>query len=137
MNKNFNKVLIVSLFFLLIAMAATAIIFLRPSGFSAKGPVRRPEELPIIKTDPTTQKQVLEIPILFVVRSISSTAILLQKENGEENDTITYYPDKQNISVFLGNSSSSPQSSLENLKIGEKIKVQNNLNNTIYFYIVK
>jgi len=101
--------------------------------------VRRPEELPIVKKDKTTNKEVIEIPFDYVVKSVSEEKIVLQKPGGSEQDIITYPKSIFNvIKVFKSSPQGSAPASLSDIAVGQYIKVRNiNRGEEIQFYIIK
>jgi len=52
--------------------------------------VRKPEQLPVVKKDKTTGKEIIEIPFNYVVKSANQEKIVLQIPAGSERDIITY-----------------------------------------------
>lgn len=62
--------------------------------------VRKKEELPKPTVEPTTGKKILDIPIIFVVKSITDDEIILQKEGGKENEIARYKPKTYPVKVF-------------------------------------
>lgn len=95
-------------------------------------------DLPIVKKDETSGKEILEIPFEYEVRSVSDKEIILGKPGGGERATITY--PKQYFSaikVFLNKKEGTVSGTLADVEIGKYIKVFNiNRGEEIRFYIV-
>jgi hypothetical protein len=101
--------------------------------------IRRPEDLPIIKKDEATNKEIIEIPFNYVVKSVSEEKIVLQKPGGSEQDIITYPKDIFNvIKVFKSSPQGETPASLSDIAVGQRIKVRNiNRGEEIQFYIIE
>lgn len=95
-------------------------------------------DLPIVKKDETSGKEILEIPFEYEVRSVSDREIILGKPGGGERATITY--PKQYFSaikVFLNKKEGTVSGTLADVEVGKYIKVFNiNRGEEIRFYIV-
>lgn len=101
--------------------------------------IRRPEELPVVKKDETTGKEIIEIPFNYLVKSVDSEKIVLQKPGGGEKDIITYpqslFPV---IKVFKSSPQGTTAASLSDITVGQRIKVRNiNRGEEIQFYIIQ
>jgi hypothetical protein len=101
--------------------------------------VRKPEQLPVIKKDETTGKEIIEIPFNYVVKSADQEKIVLQIPGGGERDIITYPQRLFNvIKVFKQSASGTSEGKLSDIAVGQSIKVRNiNRGERIEFYIIQ
>ena len=97
------------------------------------------KDLPIVKRDKVTNKEIIEIPFNYVVKNVSEKEIVLQKPGGGERDIITYPKSIFNvIKVFKSSPQGSAPASLSDIAVGQYIKVRNiNRGEEIQFYIIK
>lgn len=91
---------------------------------------------PFVTINPTTNKKIVEVPFVFVVKSITDQEIVLQKEGGGERDIAQYFPQKYPIKVFKGMPNKATEGVLADLKVGQKIKAINYVGEAAYFYII-
>lgn len=94
-------------------------------------------DLPIVKKDTITKKEIIEIPFNYVIKAINDNEMIFQKENGSEKEVISYYPKTQNIKVYKGAPPNETTATVTDLKVGQKIKVKNIIGDAIYFYIIE
>lgn len=95
-------------------------------------------DLPVVKTDETSGKEILEIPFEYEVRSVSDKEIVLGKPGGGERAIVTYPRQYFSlIKVFLNKKEGTVSGTLADVKINKYIKVFNiNHGEEIRFYIV-
>lgn len=100
--------------------------------------VRKPEELPIVRKDEKTGKEIVEIPFNYIVKTVDQEKIVLQKPGGGENDIITYPKESFSvIKVFKNLPEGTISARLSDIAVGQKIKVRNiNRGQEIQFYII-
>ncbi len=95
-------------------------------------------DLPQIRKDEDTGKEIIEIPFNYEVRSISDREIILGKPGGDK-DAIISYPSEifSKIKVFLNKKEGTASGSLSDIKTNHLIKVFNiNRGEEIRFYIL-